>query len=381
VIGGASARRRRAVVLLVVLGMASLVLAACTSPGGPGPVVTVTKTMPPSAATDVGTARYFAATSPWNTKIDTASADPNSATMIAEAAERLGVSELGQSGQGISTQYRKVDDTHLYVNSQAWTVPVVSGGVPTPIVCRQVQCGDAPATLTLNIPTDANPDPRYDGWFTVMDTAHHRAYDLWRARRESDGRISYQYARIWDLDGSGYGQPGTQSARGSGLPLFGGLITAAELQTGLIQHALAISVPGPSQKYFVSPASATDGNGPAGSLPEGARIRLRADVTPRPPRDPATGKLIKLKAQQQRTSDAISAALRTYGAIVVDRAAVPSLYAEQGITPGLLSPSELQGYSLSDFEVVTLGKKYTYPLATTEIAAATPATSTAGGGS
>lgn len=371
----------------VLLGVTAVALAACTGTSGPAPVVTVTKTAPPTSAasTPVADLHFFAADSPWNTRADTAQVDPNSAAMIAAASKRLGVT-VGANGKA-TAQFRTVDDLHLFVNSLAWTVPVVSGGVPTAIVCRQLQCGDLPATTTLNIPVGNDPDPRYDGWYTVIDTAHDRAYDLWRARREKDGSISYQFAKIWALDGPGDSAPGTPSARGSGLPLFAGLITATELRTGLIQHALAISVPGPSQKYFVSPASATDGNGPSSSLPEGARIRLRANVGTIRPVDPNTGKPIPLNAQQRRTADAITAALRTYGAIVVDRAIVPTLYAQRGILDNLFSPSELQGYTLSDFEVVTLGKKYTYPMGTTQIAATSAATPTvaaptpAGGGS
>jgi hypothetical protein len=365
--------RRSMRIVAALVGVLVPTLAACSSGS---PITPVTVTVTPTAGGNVETdLTFFAATSPWNTRIDSAETDPNSATMIAAASERLGAVEAGQFGKNVSTQYRKVADTHLFINSVAWTVPVVSGGVPTTITCRQTRCGDTKKTMQLTIPSDADPDPRYDGWFTVMDPANKVAYDLWRARRETDGSISYQYARMWQLDGTGFGQPGTQSARGSGLPLFAGLITASELQNGLINHALAISIPGPSQKYFVSPASATDGNGPANSLPEGARIRLKANISLPKPRDPTTGKLIQLKAQQQRTADAIAAALRTYGAIVVDRAAVPSMYAQRGISTTLLSPSELQGLSLDDFEVVTLGKKYTYPLVATSVAAATDAAS------
>jgi len=50
------------------------------------------------------------------------------------------------------------------------------------------------------------------------------------------------------------------------------------MQNGQIDHALAISVPAPATRNYVPPASTTDGNGATGSLPEGARIRLKADA-------------------------------------------------------------------------------------------------------
>ena len=40
----------------------------------------------------------------------------------------------------------------------------------------------------------------------------------------------------WPLDGPGYQEPGSVGARGSGLPLFGGLIRPGELEAGLIEH-------------------------------------------------------------------------------------------------------------------------------------------------
>lgn len=301
--------------------------------------------------------RYFAEDSPWNTRVDGEPVDPESDRMIDRAQFRIGVVE---DGTGVRTVPRRITDP-LYINTEAWTVPVVAGGEPTAVVCRQSQCGDGDDTITLTIPEDIDPDPRYDGWFTVFDTTENLAYDLWRARREDDGSISYHYMKTWDLDGPGFSAPQQVGARGSGLPLFAGLIRPGELEAGLIEHALAISVPGPAQGSFVQPASSTDGNGEETSIPEGARIRLKADVVPEQPRDPRTGKPIRLTAQQRRLADAIVLALRTYGAIVVDRAQVPTLYAQRDVTAGLITGNELQGLTLDDFEVVELGQRYQYP--------------------
>ena len=280
--------------------------------------------------------------------------------MISLARERVGVVQaLGQSLQ-LSADRRIVNEG-VYINTERWTTPVVAGGTPTKLVCRQLVCGDGANTTVLSIPSDVDPDPRYDGWFTVFDVSQPVAYDLWRARREDDGSISYNYMRKWDLNGPGYQAPQLGSARGSGLPLFAGLIRPNELRAGLINHALAISVPGPAQSVFVQPASATDGNGRTNSLPEGARIRLKANVSVPVPIDPITHKRIKLTAQQRRMSDAIVAALRTYGAIVVDRAAVPTLYAQRDVTNDMISGNELLGLHLEDFEVMKLGQRYRFP--------------------
>jgi hypothetical protein len=370
-----SSRSRRLRVHLVALAVvSSVVLAGCGNddengadePSGrtppsstPGTEVTIDPNSGEGGIV-ITEQRFFSASSPWNNRADGDSVDPKSDKMITKAKVRVGVCEEENAVDDLRLCERPINEG-LYINTEAWTTAVVVGGEPTDVVCRQLKCGDGDDTVVLNIPVDVDPDPRYDGWFTIFDTSHSVAYDLWRARRESDGSISYHFMREWDLNGPGYGAPQAVSARGSGLPLFAGLIGPDELERGLIEHALAISLPGPASTFFVQPASSTDGNGSEHSIPEGARIRLKADVELSRPIDPRTKKPIKLTAQQQRYADAIVAALRTYGAIVVDRAAVPTLYAQRDVTATYLDGNELQGLHLDDFEVIKLGRRYAYP--------------------
>ena len=357
-------RRARAAVVLVALG--ALTLAGCDWPGGDDDASDSRSDLevvvnPETAATGVPVPerRFFSESSPWNTRIDNRPVEARSTQMINLARERVGVV---QSIDGVDYYPdRRIVNAGLYINTERWTTAVVAGGTPTKLVCRQLVCGDGEKTQVLNIPSDVDPDPRYDGWMTVFDVSQPVAYDLWRARREDDGTISYNFMRKWDLNGPGYQAPQMSSARGSGLPLFAGLIRPNELRAGLINHALAISVPGPAQGVFVQPASATDGNGRVSSLPEGARIRLKANVRVPRPIDPITKKPIRMTAQQKRMSDAIVAALRTYGAIVVDRAAVPTLYAQRDVTSAMIAGTELLGLHMEDFEVIKLGQKYQFP--------------------
>lgn len=355
--------------------------------------------------------RPFSRESPWNTVVTDAAIDPKSSALIRSATLRLGVNE-GQNLDVVKTNRRVINEP-LFINTDVWTDPVVDSqdqGVPTKIVCRQINlpppnndCGDGWAVSQLDIPADEDPVPENDGWFTVTDRSKGIAYDLWRARRAADGSsISYQFLRQWDLNGPGFLAPNTVSARGSGLPLFGGLITLADIRAGKIEHALAMSVPGPAAQNYVQPASVTDGNGPFDSLPEGARIRLKRSVSINRllSENPgiatglvnANGDEIRKKRApfpgntNRRAARAVLTALRDYGAIIVDRAATPTLYAQRNVswtdplrrpdgallqangrtlvsktelartgagTP-LLRGSEVQGLYLTDFEVVTL---------------------------
>lgn len=341
--------------------------------------------------------RPFSEDSPWNTVVQGAPVDGNSAKWIEQARIRIGVRE---EGNRVETQ-RIVVTEGVYINTRGFTTPVVNeeNGVVTRVVCRQQlpQCGDGATVETLQIPPGTDPDPAYDGWFTVLDRPNGVAYDLWRARRgkEDEATMSYQFMRKWDLNGPGFLEPGTVSARGSGLPLFAGLLLPEEIESGRINHALAISLPGPARRRYVQPASSTDGNGSTSSIPEGARVRLKANVTL---------DLEKLDARTNtRAARAIYDALRRYGAILVDRARVPTLYAKRNFdwaaplrdddgellnadgralsrfvkvlpnqgTP-LLRGSEVDQLKVEDFEVVrNQGPVLNYPPLGTK-AAATP---------
>lgn len=328
------------------------------TPPGTGSAVT-------AGSDPVADGRLFSADSPWNTAIEGLPVAGDSDRMMELATERKAAREIpGQ--EGVETFVRKVGDG-LYVNSQFWAPLIVAantdGAVSTRFVCRQSKCSAPgwPLPDQIAVPANTTPDPRFDGWLSVIDRENGMGYDFWRARREGDGTISYQFGKSWTLDGPGFSKPvgfdpdRAVGARGSGLPLFAGLIGPEELEAGQIDHALAISVPGLASRNFVQPASVTDGVGNPRSLPAGARIRLRADVRIN------EKQLRSIKGPRRRSADAILTALRTYGAIVVDRAAVPSIYAPLGTSQKLIRGGELSWLRLKDFEVVSLPQIYKDP--------------------
>lgn len=333
----ASSRRRLAAPLSVCALVSLLPLAAC---GDDAP--TAAATTPARTPAE----RPFAASSPWNTRIDAApvAADSRASLQLAGSQRTLVTTSAGEVRRGPAAR----TPGGVVINTQRWTTLVVEGGAATRLRCRQQPCGaeEDRVPATLRIPASAKPDPRYDGWMTVVQG--NDAYDLWRARRLEDGTISFAFARHWTMNGSGAGVAGRAAVRGSGLPLFAGLITAEELQRGQIDHALAVALPAPAAGKVVPPASATNGNGAEGAAAAGARLRLRAGVR-LASRTPGGRTLTR---QQERARDAILVALRRYGAIVVDRATVPSFYARAGIAPEALLGDELSALELEDFEVV-----------------------------
>ncbi|MCW3015473.1 MAG: hypothetical protein JWO02_2565 [Solirubrobacterales bacterium] len=307
--------------------------------GGPGSESDIPDATGAPAAAGIGSTsatgviRPFSASSPWNTTVTNLQVDPRSAGWLDKAKTRRGVEETANT---VRVRPRTVQEG-LFINTKEWTTPVVDevGGVPTRVVCRQLPpyCGDGTRVASLLIPPNEDPLPQYDGWFTVLNRRQGVAYDLWRARRggENGDVMSYQFMRKWDLNGPGYQAPDQVSARGSGLPLFAGLILPEEIKAGRIDHALAISLPGPAQRKYVPPASSTDGVGALNSLPEGARVRLKSSVSLEFDMCPKTIRPTTrcfTSRTNQRAAQAIYTALRRYGAIVVDRSRVPTLYAK-----------------------------------------------------
>jgi hypothetical protein len=379
-----SAARAKALAVLVLTLLLGIQLSACGEDAGDEGTGQAKAEAKLTAMPSGG--RYFSAESPWNTTAQGLPRSSDSQRMLSLARKRRAVIER-PGEHGVTTVERTVK-RGFQINADRWAPLIVRAGgadaVPTEMSCRQSQCGPEPGRVpeVLALPPGTNPDPRFDGWLSVIDPAAGVGYDFWRARRQSDETISYQYAKAWALDGPGFSPPFSvdparaAGARGSGMPLFAGVIGPEELRAGEINHALAVSVPGLARRNYVQPASVTDGTGPTNSLPAGARIRLRRSVLPqarigRASRPAGETTLVcprrsvlphaRLARPSRPAVEAILVALRSYGAIVVDRAAVPTLYAAQGTPPSLVREDELDWLDLSDFEVVALPELHQDP--------------------
>lgn len=127
----------------------------------------------------------------------------------------------------------------------------------------------------------------------------------------SDGTIVCMFYNMTDPAGAGDGWENGTAA--SMLPIYGGLIRQADLNAGVINHALHLGLPAGSLALdFVHPALAFDtgalSESPpySGIVPMGARLALPATTDINTLCSTAEGRLI-------------AAAFKTYGGIVVDR--------------------------------------------------------------
>ena len=164
--------------------------------------------------------------------------------------------------------------------------------------------------------------PGSDGQSIIVDLAQRKSYELYAVTRDADGTIkinadgsvSAGSMSVVALDGPGNKSPTGQNLNitGSGLSRMFGLISANEVRAAAtrplsaIPHALQVALPTNLNcaSGFRSPATKTDGRGTGACVQEGARFQL----------DPA----YNCAGLSKKLSQAICAALQTYGAFDID---------------------------------------------------------------
>lgn len=225
--------------------------------------------------------RIAAPDSFWNAgNIGTAySVDPDSAAMVADLQAEVNKEVQGGTGPWINT------DGEL-LNAPSPNQPE-SGYFPhtkvtiTCTSCRnyaglQAAMNDVPMFDTVPVTNDS------DKSVTIRQPTTDKLWEFWRLQHNTNG--------TWQASWGGYmphmaEDPGAYvngsvtddfGAPASGLPLAAGMMTVAELQSGVIPHALAMNVPLARKGVYSLPAQRDDGqNTNPNSLPEGAMIRIR----------------------------------------------------------------------------------------------------------
>jgi hypothetical protein len=163
----------------------------------------------------------------------------------------------------------------------------------------------------IPMPAGAHQSTGSDGHLTIVTADRRYEYDMWRANVSA--RTAETIVRF-DLEGSGI--PGDRdqntSARGSGTPVIPTTIRAEEAVNG-IDHALGLTVPSVAGDYLF-PATHSDGDLGSGAVKYGMLFVLRPDFP--------------VSAGANRGERNIIAALKTYGAYVVDQGASMGLDAD-----------------------------------------------------
>jgi hypothetical protein len=236
----------------------------------------------------------FGPDSLWNKNIANAPVDPNSGTIITfmDPGTRLHPDFGATLWQGST-----MGVPYIVVNSTQPMVRIQYGAYGN-------ESDPGPMPVPRNAPIQGYPNPGdNDRHVIVLDKANCWEYDLWHAYPQQDGSWYADSGAVWDMLINGQHPYAWTSSNAAGTSEFPGLVRYDEVQAGVINHALAVTVRW-TKPAFTPPAThwaATSNDGRA--APMGMRLRLKAsiDISGYPADDRV-----------------ILTALKNYGMIVVD---------------------------------------------------------------
>jgi hypothetical protein len=264
--------------------LASLVIVSGCGGGGGGS--SAGNSLPAQMNGDLGGRQIFLADSPWNTPVDTAEVDPNSAAIIAN----IGANDEVHPDFGANW------------NGGPFGIPYVVVGGDQPLVPVSFYYDDESDPGPYPIPPNAPVEPGSDRHVLVVDRDNWVLYEMFDAQRSGAGWEAGSGA-VWDMKTNHYRPAGWTSADAAGLPILPGLVRYDEVAAGEISHALRFTVQ-VTRKAYLFPAShwASNNTDPL-RPPMGMRVRLKAsyEISGFPP--------------QARV---ILAALKKYGMMVAD---------------------------------------------------------------
>lgn len=223
-------------------------------------------------------------------------------------------------GSGASFQSKTTAATASFlsskpvINRSSWSVALRRAATSDPMVTLTAVRNKK--TYTIRIPANTVATAGTDRHVTVIQPDGVTAYDMYKLTQVSSTKWSAEYVIVKDLRGNGI----ESGVRASGLPAFAGLIRAHELAASNIPHALAIGVPGTALKSGPRwPATRQDSDAATsytGSLPMGSLAAIPGNVD------------INSLGLTSAEGRALARALQNYGAYVVDRSGMASLYCE-----------------------------------------------------
>lgn len=190
----------------------------------------------------------------------------------------------------------------------------------------------------------------------VVDRAANRLYEMWRADFIVDSFVGGCLA-TWDLSRvhgpAGRGENCT-SADAAGLPIAALLVTADEVASGEVGHALRFILPNARIRngVYLHPATHSTGaaSGPESAPPYGARLRLRADYP--------------LDTLPNEAARAVARAMQRYGMFLADGGNVALTFQSDRLTlakwSDLMESRDLDAIRVTDFDMIDGGPRIAY---------------------
>jgi hypothetical protein len=225
----------------------------------------------------------FAPTSPWNAAL------PASVPLDARSPNRIAVLSNTISA-AIAHNMPPV------VNAGSFSTPfyIEPAGAPRVQVNLDSEFGSGlrkALAAGVPIPAGATAGAGSDGHLSVWQPATNTLWEFWGASKKADGwharwggamvnvssNLGYYSNSVWP--GASTSEGWSWGATATSLPVAAGLVTGAEIRSGVIPHALAAAVPDACGSVFFWPAQRTDGSSSdPNCIPEGAHLRLNPAV-------------------------------------------------------------------------------------------------------
>lgn len=248
--------------------------------------------------------------------------NPASAAMVAELDDPGGATGGGQIVNIVDFGARTVDQSLISGTTPRYDVAFTDAYGRT---------GDPNSTDTVPIPDGTTIPPGSDGHVGVHDPVNGYVYSMWQATRPTASTWGATWGGRAPVSGDGHEEKVPEASdkgesTAAGISVFAGIVRIAELEAGVIPHALQFAsdmVSTVAHQYpATSGAKGTNVAGMANPIPLGARIQL----------DPAFD-VSTITGAAQRI---IAKALQDYGAYCIDNTTGPRI----GIQCEYIGPSE-----------------------------------------
>lgn len=310
-----------------VIIAATLATIGCGGSSGGGPILGSGETDSGTPNASLQSIQIFPSTDAWNTPIDTAPIDANSANLIASIGLTRNLHpDFGANWNGgpFGIPYVVVPGTQ---KRKAVTFDYSDESDP------------GPYPIPSNAPIEGGSNATGDRHVLVVDSTNKKLYELFDAHPQSDGTWHAGSGAIFDLQTGTTRPAGWTSADAAGLPILPGLARYDEVAAGEINHALRFTV-SQSRRAYVAPARHWASNNTSPNLPPmGMRVRLKASFD-----------ISSFGPQTQ----VILRALKKYGMIVADNG---SNWFISGAPDSRWDDNDLNGLKTiagSNFEVVQM---------------------------
>jgi hypothetical protein len=209
------------------------------------------------------------------------------------------------------SQLQSKNSSGLYTDSNAWAAPIYHANSSTPTVSIAVSNNNK--HITVPYTSSFKPDPSSDSQLAIIDDSTGCEYEFQAFNPSS--MVANAEGTFHIGTGSGL-HANDAGVTGSNISVLGGLITAKDVNSGAINHALRYATQMDASS-FVAPATRSDGSF-SGGIPAGQLMRL----------DP-TLNLSGLGLTPFQLM--VAKALQTYGAYNADASGSFKLYAESTV--------------------------------------------------